>query len=87
MGGYTLAHLYMERKMKKLLYIAMCIFMLSSCSADTSMSDTGEFHQLHELDNHQDASVFLYTSKRIYFYEIIESKDQDNAVFTLYEQN
>lgn len=73
--------------MKKLLYIAMCIFMLSSCSADTSMSDTGEFYQLHELDNHQDASVFLYTSKRIYFYEIIESKDQDNAVFTLYEQN
>ena len=60
MGGYTLVHLYMERKMKKLLFTAICIFMLSSCSADTSMSDTGEFYQLHELDIHPDGDGQLF---------------------------
>ncbi len=73
--------------MKKLLFTAICIFMLSSCSADTSMSDTGEFYQLHELDNHQDASIPLCTEESIYFYEITENEKLDNTVFTLYEQN
>ncbi len=73
--------------MKKLLFMVICIFMLSSCSSDIDTSDTGEFHQLYELDNHQDASILLHTDKYIYFYEITENKGHDNAVFTLYEQN